>query len=219
MKEKEMNKKEKQGKIWPVVLCLFLAGGIFILLLNMEAKQLARYEKGMTVVALTDVEAGKEITEENLKELFAVVERPLSDIPDAAYHETDRLIGQYAQSGIDAGSVITKSMLGDLSRVQDDMVLLGVNMKALEQSVAGTLRAGDVIDIYTVRQEEDDSVEIEKALEQVTIDRSYTGTGAVIRKEDDTSIAQYLTIPVHKEAVGAFYKALEDCKIEIVKYP
>jgi len=85
--------------------------------------------------------------------------------------------------------------------------------------VAGTLRAGDVIDIYTVKVEEDKSVTVNKALGNVNIERSYTSAGAAILKDDNSSIAQYITIPVHKDAVGLFYQTMEDCRIEIVKHP
>ena len=222
MKENKTNvtkKKEKQGKIWPVVLCLLLAGGVFVLLLNVETRQLAKYEKGNVVVAVTDIADCTEITKNNLETYFAVEERPLTDIPAAASMDMKDLIGQYAQGGIDAGSIITESMLGEPTADFGDAVLLGVNMEALEQSVAGTLRAGDVIDIYTVMVDEEKNVNVEKALGNVTVERSYTSAGVSILKEDDTSIAQYITIPVHKDAVGIFYQALEDRKIEIVKHP
>ena len=217
--KRNVNKSEKQNKIWPVLLCLLLAGGIFALLLGVEAKQLEQYEKGSVVVAIADVADCKEITEENLGMYFAVEERPLVDIPEAAYLEVADLIGQYAQGGVDAGSIITEKMFGELQAKQKDAVLLGVNMEALEQSVVGTLRAGDVIDIYTVKVEEDKSVTVKKALGNVNIERSYTSAGAAILKDDNSSIAQYITIPVHKDAVGLFYQTMEDCRIEIVKHP
>ena len=74
----EKNKTNKQGKVWPVVLCLLLAAGIFLLLLNVEKRQMAQFEKGSVVVALADVAEGTEITEKNLTVLFAVEERPLT---------------------------------------------------------------------------------------------------------------------------------------------
>lgn len=218
-KQKNTTKKKGQGKVWPVVLCMLLASGVFVLLLNVETRKLSQYETGNVVVAVSDVTEAKEITEKNLAEYFVVEERPLSDIPEAAYLSLDELVGQYVQNDIDAGSVITESMLGELQNSYGDAVLLGVNMEALSQSVAGTLRTGDVIDIYTVKVEEDDVVVVEKALSKVTIDRSYTSAGVAILKDDESSIAQYITIPVHKDAVGTFYQALEDRRIEIVKHP
>ena len=209
----------KKGKVWPALISLLLAVGIFILLLNVETRKLAQYEKESVVVAAMDVSEAKEITKENLTEYFAVVERPLSDIPQAAIRTLDELVGQYVKSGIDAGSVVTKSMFGDLKRDYGEAVLLGVDMEALDQSVAGTLRAGDEIDIYTVKVEDDEHVTVEKALGGVTIERSYTSTGVAITKEDTTSIAQYITIPVHKDAVDTFYQSLEEGRIEIVKHP
>lgn len=218
-KQKHTEKRGKQGKVWPVILCLLLAGGIFAVLLNVEIRQLEQYEKGNVVIAIADVSDQKEITQENLAEYFAVEERPLSDIPKAAYLELEDLAGQYAQGGIDAGSMVTRSMLGELSENYGNAVLLGVNMEALAQSVAGTLRAGDEIDIYTVKVDEEDNVIVEKALGNVTVERSYTSAGVAIEKDDKDSIAQYITIPVHKDAVGTFYQALEERRVEIVKHP
>ena len=219
MNVKRQIKEKKQGRAWPIILCLLLAAGIFLLLLNVETRQLAQYEKGSVVVAITDVADGKEITKENLAEYFALEERPVGDIPEAACLKIEDLIGQYALGGIDAGSVVTKSMLGELQPSYGNVVLLGVNMEALAQSVAGTLRTGDVIDIYTVMVDEAENVVVEKALSKVTIDRSYTSAGIAILKEDTDSIAQYITIPVHPDVVGTFYQALEDRRIEVVKHP
>jgi len=217
--EIENSKKNKKGKVWPIVLCLLLAVGVFALLLNVETRQLAQYEKGNVVVAIAEVADGTEITENNLEELFALEERPLADIPEAAYLKAEDLLGQYTQSGIDAGSMITKSMLGELRKNYGDSVLLGINMEALAQSVAGTLRAGDLVDIYTVIVDEEKNILVEKALGNVTIERSYTSAGAAILKEDKDSIAQYITIPVNKDAVGIFYQAIENRRIEVVKHP
>ena len=75
---KKSDRKERQGKAWPVILCLLLAGGIFALLLSVETRQLAQYEKGSVVVAVKDVADDKEITKENLTEYFAIKERPLT---------------------------------------------------------------------------------------------------------------------------------------------
>ncbi len=95
--QKSRNERERQTKAWPVILCLLFAVGVFVLLLNVEARQLAQYEKGSVVVAITDVAESKEITEENLTEYFAVEARALSDIPQAAYLDLEELVGQYAQ--------------------------------------------------------------------------------------------------------------------------
>ena len=218
---KGINLKEKfgQGKIWPVVLCLLLAAGVFALLLNVESKKMAQYEKGSVVIAVADIPENQEITENNISELFAVEERLITDIPEAAYQKLESLIGQYTHSGIDTGSMITKSMLGELQKDFGESVLLGVNMESLDQSVAGTLRAGDLVDIYTVIYNEGKNVQVEKILSNVVIERSYTSAGTAILKEDDASIAQYITIPVHKNAVGTFYQALGNHRIEVVKHP
>ncbi len=221
MEFKKTNKEKKsdQAKIWPIAVCLLLAVAVFAFLLSVEKRQLANYEKSMVVVAVQDVPDKTEITGENATEYFALEERTLAEIPSAVFTDVHELLGLYAEGGIDAGSMVTKSMFSELQPLAPDAVLLGVNMEALDQSVAGTLRAGDTIDIYTVKMELDEEVEVKKILSSVVIERSYTGSGEEILKEDTTSIAQYITIPIHKDAVDAFYGALEDKKIEIVKHP
>ena len=210
--------KNKKEKVWHILVCLLLAGILFVFLLNVEKRQLENYEKGLVVVAIEDVPDNTEITPENAAEYFALAERTLTDIPKAAYTDLSALTG-YAEGGIDKGSMVTESMFGKLGAVAADAVFLSVDMEALEQSVAGTLRAGDRIDIYTVKKEQDETVAVKEALSSVTIERSYTGSGVSIQKEDTTSIAQYITIPLHKDAVEAFYEALENKKIQIVKHP
>ncbi len=212
-------KKEGTGKVWAMILCLLLAGGIFAFLLNMEVKELSKYDKGYVVIAAKSLMGNTEITQENMAELFQIVERPLTDIPEAAYLDINTFAGQYVKHDIDAGSMITESMIGELTEGYAGQVLLGINMGSLEQSVTGTLRAGDKIAIYTVETVENEEVLVEKVLGEVTIVRSYTGSGTAILKEDENAIAQHIIIPVHKEAVGVFYAALENKKIEIVKHP
>ena len=210
--------KKKKEKVWHILVCLLLAGILFVFLLNVEKRQLENYEKGLVVVAIEDVPDNTEITPKNAEEYFALAERTLTDIPKAAYTDLSALTG-YAEGGIDKGSMVTESMFGKLGAVAADAVFLSVDMEALEQSVAGTLRAGDRIDIYTVKKEQDETVAVKEALSSVTIERSYTGSGVSIQKEDTASIAQYITIPLHKDAVEAFYEALENKKIQIVKHP
>lgn len=209
---------KKKEKIWHILVCLLLAGILFVFLLNVEKRQLENYEKGLVVVAIEDVPDNTEITPENAEAYFALAERALTDIPEAAYRDISALTG-YAEGGIDKGSMVTESMFGKLGAVAEDAVFLSVDMEALDQSVAGTLRAGDRIDIYTVKKEQDKDVEVTEVLSSVTIERSYTGSGVSIQKEDTVSIAQYITIPLHKDAVEAFYEALENKKIQIVKHP
>ena len=75
MKENKKGKvkKERPGRIWPVLLCLLLAGGVFIVLLNVETRQLSQYEKGSVVVAIMDVTEAKEITKENVEEYLSQI--------------------------------------------------------------------------------------------------------------------------------------------------
>lgn len=213
-------KQSKEGKKYavPAVIGLVLAVVLFITLLNVEARILADYEEGLVVVAAGPIGENTEITKENLSQYFILESRRLTDVPEQAYKSLEEMVGSYVQSDIDQGSMITHAMLGELQVQQKDTVLLGLNMEALEQSVVGTLRTGDEIDIYTVMLDEEEEVMVEQALTGIMVDRSYTSAGAAIMKDDTASVAQYITIPIHKDAVGMLYEALENRRIEIVKH-
>lgn len=213
-------KQNKEGKKYavPAVIGLVLAVVLFITLLNVEARMLANYEEGMVVVAAEPIMENTEINEANLAQYFVLESRRLTDVPDQAYRSLEDMVGCYVQSDIDPESMITKAMLGELQVQQKDTVLLGLNMEALEQSVVGTLRTGDRIDIYTVKLDEEEEVVVEQALTGILVDRSYTSAGVAITKDDTTSVAQYITIPIHKDAVGMLYEALEERRVEIVKH-
>lgn len=218
VKRKDKNTKRETKQGIPVIIGLALAIVLFVTLLNVETKMLADYEEGLVAVAVETVPEDTEITKENIAGYFTLETRKLTEIPDAALLNLEELLGTYAQTAIDKGSIITESMLGELQVNAVDTVLLGINMEEMEQSVVGTLRVGDQIDIYTVKTNREEEVIVEKAMTGITVDRSYTSAGAAITKEDTTSIAQYITIPIHKDAVGILYEALENRRVEIVKH-
>ena len=66
-KQEIITQKERTGKVLPVILCMLLAGGVFLLLLNVESRKLATYEKGEVVVAI-------------LKSFVAALTSPPSDM-------------------------------------------------------------------------------------------------------------------------------------------
>lgn len=210
--------KKKETKLWPVAVCLLLALTLFVFLLSVQKRQLDAYEKEVVVVALTDIRKNTEITVENVGTLFTLEECPVEVIPEAAYTRVEELVGCYVVNDIDCASMVTESMVGEFVTISEDTVLLSIDMGKLDQNVAGTLRAGDKIDLYTVRTLETEEVRVEKPLEGILIDRSYDSSGKAIAKDDETAIAQYITIPIHKEAVAALYKALENRTVEIVKH-
>lgn len=213
-------KQSKEGKKYavPALIGLVLAIVLFITLINVEVKMLADYEESLVVVANEAIAENTEISEANVATYFTLESRRVTDVPEHAYTALEDMVGSFVQSDIDKGSMITEAMLGELQVREKDTVLLGINMEEMEQSIVGTLRVGDLIDVYTVKTEENEEVVVEQALTGITVDRSYTGTGAAITKEDTSSIAQYITIPIHKDAVGVLYEALENRRVEIVKH-
>ena len=213
-----MNQKKKKSNLWPLILCFAAAIAVFAVLLTIQKNALSEYEKAEVLVALKNVPENTEFTETNISEYFSRAEVYAKNVPAAAVVDMNTLVGKYATCNIDAGCMITKSMVTDLVPESNaGKVLLSIATSSLDQSVAGILRAGDVIDIYIIESYGDNTYDAIKLCEDVVIYRSYDSAGTVITKENVGTLAQIFSIPMETDKVDIFYEALLRGTIKIVK--
>lgn len=92
-----------------------------------------------------------------------------------------------------------------------------INTSSLDQNVAGTLRAGDVIDVYVVEEQDDEYIAIQIGSER-SVERSYDSSGTAITRDDTQTVAQVVTIPMPSSDTAYFLEELEKGTVKIVKY-
>lgn len=216
--------KKGKIKIWHILVCLLVAAALYIALYYSLVMALQNYETGTVVIASMDIPENVEITEENYAMYFTTMEMEAIKIPESAFKTAGALNGTYVTNDIDKGAIITRSMVDVMDNYTEsykDAKIVTVSTSDLEQSVAGTLRAGDIIDIYSVDTTEVSEGKRYKATlldEGVSIIRSYDASGVAIKKDDTTSIAQIVLIPMASGDVEGFLEGLEKGSIKLVKH-
>ncbi len=93
---------------------------------------------------------------------------------------------------------------------------VSISIKELYEGVAGTLREGDYIDIYTVWKEGEE-VCSQRLAEHVRIKETFNAQGVQIEDEKE-GLSQLIVVPIEKEQVSVFYEMLAKGNIRIAKY-
>ena len=155
------------------------------------------------------------ITEENYQEYFAVKEMDKSLIPQTALTKAFQVEGLSALYDIEPGTFLTKGMFEDLTIIWKDMeepVIAGVRAEDIYQVAGGTLRAGDRIHIYVVKEEG-----ACLAWEGIYVQQVFDASGGSIPNTDQVTAAQRMNIYLDKKDIVSFYSGIEEGNLRAVK--
>lgn len=237
-------KKEKKEKrsILPgvIIVSLLVAAVVYAVLINAEKTALSDYEKGTVYVTTKPVPKGTLITADYITQK----EIDKSLIPSEAVSSPEDLTDLISVYAIDQGSIITTGMFTAVNDITKDMtqpVVAGFKADDLYQVVGGVLRSGDRINIYQVDEnankgdtsqslantdpdtEEDwpetslDPDTASLVWGDVFVQEVFDSAGAVISTSDATTPAQRVNIYMDNDNVAAFYAALAQGSLRVVK--
>ncbi len=190
---------------------------IFFIMINVEKKALSAYEKGEVLIVQMDILKGMTLTESNMSQYIKKVQVDKNIIPKSAIVDTDNIIDKMATIELDKGTILTTSMIEGTQEVVQNMkqpVIAGFKADDLYQVVSGTLRAGDVVHIYTVNTETD---EVELVWPNILIQQVFDVGGTAIQNEDQSTSAQRINIFLENEFVEPFYKEVSSGSLRVVK--
>lgn len=215
----KLKKKEKQRKnILPgaIIIGILVSAIIYIVMLNMEKNMLTAYEKGTIYVASKSIPKGIEIEESNYIDFFAPKEIDKSIIPTSAITNKKQLIGLVPSNKIDEGTLITSGMFESINEITKDMkepVIAGFTVNDIYQVAGGTLRAGDRIHIYNVK-EDNTAVLI---WSNIYVKQVFDKTGASIPNTNSTAAAQIINIYMDSSDIEQFYSDIAIGSLRVVK--
>lgn len=215
-----MNKREKEKKnIWPgVILMAFLASiATFFLLLNMEKSALEAYEK--VTVWCTDCELtkGLELTESSLSQCLVQVEMDKTKVPADLIETPEILEGRQTLFTIPRGTILTASMFTQEETYRKGLnqpVIAGCKGEDLFQLVSGVLRKGDVVNIYTVNREMEETYML---WENIMVYQVFDAAGNVIAPEDTTTPAARVNLLLEEGCAEQLYNELDAGSLRLVK--
>ena len=172
---------------------------VFIALLYVEKSLLKPNGTVEGFVAVSDIDKGTVITEENISKLFT----EKNNIDGAlevtgAVKTKDELINKVAKENINKGEVVSNNSFiskDDKFKDIDDLVEVSFNVSDISQVVGGILRSGDIIDISIIDNNTSESLSV---LEDVYVDKAISSDGLQIDRSSDLS-ALTINILVSKD--------------------
>lgn len=210
---------KRYKKLWLGLTSVGLAVLVFmvLLLVQQSAKKGPVYEE--VLCAKSAIEQSVVITEQNISQYVEIKKVPVDYLPEGCIKTPAKLYGKVFLGAVSKGSILTESMCADyLQDYQHYKCLtwISIPVKELYEGVAGSLKKGDYIDIYTLWKEGDE-VRTQLLAERVRIRETYTAQGVQI-EEGKEGLSQLLVIPVEKDQVSMYYEMLEKGSIRVAKY-
>ena len=173
----------KKRKLINIGISIVLTGACFFGLVLIQSK--INNPNGITnvIVARADIEKGTVITRDNLNSLFK--EKSNVDkgvVPDIAIKNKNRLIGMIATNDISKNGIVNES---EIKSVNDPIIRvlnpreITIDLKSIGSSVGGTLREGDLVDIFVGNN---DLKESTRVLKNVYVNATLTSDGTKIER-------------------------------------
>lgn len=202
-------------KVGISLTALAAAAAMFVILVQMEKNVLAEYEKGEVYVAAHSIPKGQMITAENYLDYFIIKEMDKKLIPGTALTTLKQVQDMAAIYDVEQGTHLTEGMfeaLRDIWAGMEEPVIAGFRAEDIYQVAGGTLRAGDRIHIYVVKDEI-----ARLAWENIYVQQVFDASGGSISNTDQTMAAQRINIYLDKSDIAAFYSEMADGSLRVVK--
>lgn len=217
---KERKKRERrQGasglRMGGVVAALVASVAIFITMVQMEKNILTQYEKGTIYTAIREIPKGQLITAENYQQYFGEQQLDKSCIPSTALSSPGQVTGLVAAYDIEPGILLTGGMFQELNAILKEMrdpVVAGFKAEDIYQVAGGVLRAGDRVNIYSVKEGETSLVWSDVFVQQV-----FDASGTAISNGDMITAAQRINVYLNETDVQNFYTELAGGSLRVVK--
>ena len=168
--EKEAKKETKQNKkkekkeagnvgftvkslIIPFVLAAIAACLIYLVMQNATKNEIL---KAPVVCAVKDIDANTFIDAKSMDEYFEVKEVEAAVLPDSIYKSMDELPqnGFYVEVDLSKKQMVYGYDISEKDEVMDKYVegtqLTSIAVNAFDNSVSGTVRHGDIVDVYAL---------------------------------------------------------------------
>ncbi len=212
-----MNKKKK---VWIGVISIVLALLLFMVLMVIQQSMQEKPESKWVLCAKESIPKSVVLTEENISLYAEKKEIPVMWLPEGYISSMEQLNGMISEVKIAKGSILNSakfSLYDEYYAEYQELSWISVPIKELYEGVAGSLRPGDYIDIYLVK-EEDKKYFCEVLEERVPIAATYNNQGIAIEGDDTAGLTQLIVIPIEKQNVAQFYERLAQGNIRIAKY-
>lgn len=227
-KELTRAEKNRRNNLRRTTVSLAVAFVLFIALTVIQSSILNQEKKDKVYQVIQNIDVGTRITEDNFDNYFKLKEVQLSLIPEGYILNKEDIINQYVTRAYKINDIITKDGVRDIeSEYKDDIknpIEVSFDISNLGSGVAGTLREGDLINIYGIaRGTGEDAgkyvLNSDYSFERVYIAAAFDGSGNKITSLDisDSNTVTMLTLIISEDDAAKFTEMLNNCQIHIAK--
>ena len=220
----ERNRRNNMKRITISALVAFI---LFVALTIIQSSILNQETKVSVYQVKKDIHEGTKITEENFDSYLSTKDVQASLIPDGYITDSSLIIGKFVNRNYKAKDVITVDGLNDSESAYNSgiksPVKLSFSVSNLSDSVSGTLREGDYINIYGMRNAHNAAGEVIIAtnatytFKHIYIEKAYNSSGDVIDSADREAEALMFTIVIEEGDVDLFNEMVANCTLKLVK--
>lgn len=195
-------KTRKNKKEWvPIVAAVVVAILFVCIFLRVETKVLSQYDVASVVTAKTEVEAGTQISKDNVDEIFTVTEMMTEYVIENAVTDPATLVGKVIKCDIHKKEMLSTQDVVDRQRWMEEMnepIEFTFSATSLSAAVAGTIRGGDEIDIGITYQREDGKPYFESIGRSVYVKEVYSENGTVVPRSDKETTCTMFRVIMEK---------------------
>lgn len=215
--------KNERKRSWLMIVAPIVAAILFVgVFLTIERKVLSSYENVSVVTAKTEIERGTQITKENLNDLFTMTDMKTDWVIDQAVTESEDLIGCVIENTIHAREMVAKQDVIDREEWRgnlDEPIEFTFTASSIADSVGGTIRGGDVIDVGIVLQKSDGISYFESIGREIYVMDVYDDNGLAVAKSDTTTVCTMFRVVMEKAEGELFLEKLRAGDEVVVTLP
>lgn len=207
----------KKRKLINLSISIALTGMCFFGLILIQSK--INTPNGVTdvIIAKTNIDKGTVVTRDNLNSLFE--EKSNVDkgvVPTVAIENKNRLIGMITTNDISKNEIINENEI----QLKNDILMnianpreITIDLENIGNSVGGSLREGDLVDIIVSNDELKEST---KVLKNVYIDSVLTSDGSKVERGSDKP-ATIIKIIIDESNVNKLSTAMQTGDVKVSK--
>ncbi len=207
--------ERRKRKTGGIIAALVASAAVFAVMVQMEKSILDGYEKKTVFMAASKIPEGQLITEDNYMQYFREQQVDAGCVPGTALNSPDQAAGLVAVYDIEEGVVLTEGMFRKLNLILAELekpVVAGFKADDIYQLAGGVLRAGDRINIYSIREESAGLVWGNVYVQQV-----FDASGNAIPNADRSTAAQRVNVYLEESDAADFYSSLAGGSLRVVK--
>lgn len=220
----ERNRRNNMKRITISALVAFI---LFIALTIIQSSILNQETKVTVYQVQKDIASGTKITEDNFDTYFSTKAVQASLIPDGYITDKSLMLNKFVDRDYKARDVITVDGLNDSEGSYNSNIKhptkLSFQAGSLSDSVAGTLREGDYINVYGMKNGKNGDGEVVLltnnvyTFKHIYIDKAYNSAGEVIDSADKDTEALMFTVIIEEDDVPLFNEMVANCNLKFVK--